>query len=210
MISFLLGIPISFMISCFLQRIQYNQVTRVQQIADKGERTNIHAVYQNLITKNAIPRPLKNVAIGAFLCCKGDITGKTRTNKEKNTSLINRINKKGTGQRITEASSIIQYKRKPGQTLPVICCWAEPAYCKLHILIILILFSMTHTTFMHMTQEFQSSSNMLFEKGGPDFAIRVSQFRNTLRVVKMTTGIVLTFEYLRRNAEVNNELHLFR
>ena len=83
MISFLLGIPISFMISCFLQRIQYNQVTRVQQIADKGERTNIHAVYQNLITKNAIPRPLKNVAIGAFLCCKGDITGKKRTNKEK-------------------------------------------------------------------------------------------------------------------------------
>jgi len=117
---------------------------------------------------------------------------------------------KGTGQTITEAPLILQYNGKPGQTLPVICCWAEPAYCKLHILIILILFSMTHTTFMHMTQEFQSSSNMLFEKGGPDFAIRVSQFRNTLRVVKMTTGIVLTFEYLRRNAEVNNELHLFR
>ena len=69
---------------------------------------------------------------------------------------------------------------------------------------------MTHTTFMHMTQEFQSSSNMLFEKGGPDFAIRVLQFGNTLRMVKMPTCIVLTFEYLRRNAEVKNELHLFR
>jgi len=51
---------------------------------------------------------------------------------------------------------------------------------------------------------------MLFEKGGPDFAIRVLQFGNTLRMVKMPTCIVLTFEYLRRNAEVKNELHLFR
>jgi hypothetical protein len=129
---------------------------------------------------------------------------KNKGKQGKNTDLINRYYQ-GTEQWISEASCILQYKGKPGQTLPVICCWAESAYCKLQILIILILFSMTRTTFVHMTQEFQTSSNILLEKGGPVFFIRVPQFRNTLRVVKMPTGIVLTFEYLTRNAAVNNE-----
>ena len=68
---------------------------------------------------------------------------------------------------------------------------------------------MTDTTFMDMTEELQSSSNILLEMAGPEFVIRVQQFGNTLRVVKMPTVIFLTLEYLTSNAEMNNELHLF-
>jgi len=144
---------------------------------------------------------LKNITIWTFLCFKRDIAGKTRTNKENRiqVSSIDIDINKGTRKRITEASLILQYKGKPGQTFPVIRSWAEPAYCKLHILIILILCSMTHTTFMDMTEELQSSSNILLEMAGPEFVIRVQQFGNTVRVVKMPTVIVLTLEYLTSN-----------
>jgi hypothetical protein len=131
---------------------------------------------------------------------------KTRTNEKNRIQPSVDINKRT--RRITEAL-IIQYKVKPGQTFPVICSWAEPAYCKLHILIIPILCSMAHTTFMDMTEELQSSSNILLKMAGPEFVTRVQQFGNTLRVVKMPTVILLTLEYLTSNAEVNNELHLF-
>jgi hypothetical protein len=152
---------------------------------------------------------LKNVTIWTFLCFKRDITGKTRTNDENRIQVSSIDINKGTRKRITEASLILQYKGKPGQTFLVICSWAEPAYCKLHILIIPILCSMTHTTFVDMTEELQSSSNILLKMAGPEFVTRMQQFGNTLRVVKMPTFIVLTLEYLTSIAEVNNESHLF-
>jgi len=53
---------------------------------------------------------------------------------------------------------------KPWQALPVVNSWAASADCKLHTLIILILYFHAHNTFMHRTRESLSGSDLELKK----------------------------------------------
>lgn len=63
--------------------------------------------------------------------------------------------------------SVIVKENKPWQALSVVYSGAASADCKLHALIIFILYILAHNTFMHGTSEFLSgSSNFDLKKGG--------------------------------------------
>lgn len=87
-------------------------------------------------------------------------------------------------------SSMIK-KKKPWQALPMVRSWATPAYCKLLVLIILVLSTLTHTTFVEGTLESLSIRNLTI------WTIRAEQFSNTLRVVKPHTIIMPALAYLK-------------
>lgn len=50
------------------------------------------------------------------------------------------------------------------QALPVVNSWAASADCKLHTLILLILYFLAHNTFMHRTSESLSGSDVELKK----------------------------------------------
>jgi len=62
---------------------------------------------------------------------------------------------------------------RPWQALPVVNSWAASADCKLHTLIILILYFHAHNTFMHRTRESLSGSDVELKKLLPVVAIWV-------------------------------------